>query len=154
MADERGADAPKEDARKCWEKADTEGRKLDVRQYPELNAIFYTANPSEFVKMRINALSAMAAPDVFLGPVFAINRPIASWSFPASLYLRSMRVPATSVLRPWPWSTTLRKRYSVCSLHMSIILNVRGLGCLHLRVRVSSRIGWTIPFKRGSAATI
>jgi len=82
MTDERGADASKEEVSKQWEKADTEGRKLDVRQYPELNAIFYTANPSEFVKMRIDALSAMAAPDVFLGPVFAINRPIASMVFP------------------------------------------------------------------------
>jgi hypothetical protein len=29
---------------KPWEEGDAEGRKLDARQFGELNAIFYTAN--------------------------------------------------------------------------------------------------------------
>jgi hypothetical protein len=38
---------------KPWEKDDPKGRRLDPGQYPELNAVFYTADPAEFIKMRI-----------------------------------------------------------------------------------------------------
>ena len=49
--------------RKTWEQADDAGRKLDSRQFPELNAVFYTARPSEFISMRIMALSLLACDD-------------------------------------------------------------------------------------------
>ena len=48
---------------KPWEKDDPKGRRLDPGQYPELNAVFYTADPAEFIKMRIESLSLMAGSD-------------------------------------------------------------------------------------------
>jgi hypothetical protein len=39
---------------KSSEEDDEEGKKLDPRQFPELNAVFYTARPSEFIKMRVD----------------------------------------------------------------------------------------------------
>ncbi|MDT5350659.1 MAG: hypothetical protein QOH91_3946, partial [Mycobacterium sp.] len=45
---------------KPWEKDDPKGRQLDPGHYPELNAVFYTADPAEFIKMRIESLSLMA----------------------------------------------------------------------------------------------
>jgi hypothetical protein len=67
--------------RKSWEKNDPHGRKLDPRQFPELNAVFYTADPAAFIKMRIEALSLMACDDESLAPAFASNRMIGSVSF-------------------------------------------------------------------------
>jgi hypothetical protein len=56
---------------KPWEKDDPKGRRLDPGQYPELNAVFYTADPAEFIKMRIESLSLMACSDEQLGPLYA-----------------------------------------------------------------------------------
>jgi hypothetical protein len=36
---------------KPCEEDDEEGKKLDPRQFPEPNAVFYGARPSEFIKM-------------------------------------------------------------------------------------------------------
>jgi hypothetical protein len=44
---------------KPWEKDDPTGRRLDPGQYPELNAMFYNADPAGFIKMRIELLSLM-----------------------------------------------------------------------------------------------
>jgi len=44
---------------KPWEKDDPKGRRLDPGQYPELNAMFYNADPAGFIKMRIELLSLM-----------------------------------------------------------------------------------------------
>jgi hypothetical protein len=59
---------------KPWEKQDDDGRKLDTRQFPELNATFYTARPAEFVNMRINMLSLVACSDEILASAFASER--------------------------------------------------------------------------------
>jgi hypothetical protein len=40
-----------------------DGRKLDPRQFPELNAAFYMADPADFIRMRIEVLSLMACED-------------------------------------------------------------------------------------------
>ncbi|BBX69716.1 hypothetical protein [Mycolicibacterium psychrotolerans] len=69
---------------KSWEQADAAGRTLDSRQFPELSAVFYTADPSEFIKMRVKMLSLMGSPDVFLAPAFAIDRRIGSMAFGGS----------------------------------------------------------------------
>jgi hypothetical protein len=63
---------------KPWEDDDANGKKLDPRQFPELNAVFYTADPAEFIKMRVKMLSLVGSPDVFLGPAFAVDRRIGS----------------------------------------------------------------------------
>jgi hypothetical protein len=59
---------------KPWEKDDSRGRRLDPGQYPELNAMFYNADPAEFIKMRIESLSLMACADEQLAPVFGADR--------------------------------------------------------------------------------
>jgi hypothetical protein len=66
---------------KPWEKNDPKGRRLDPGQYPELNAVFYTADPAEFIKMRIESLSLMACSDEQLGPLFASDRMIGTAHF-------------------------------------------------------------------------
>lgn len=66
---------------KPWEKDDPKGRRLDPGQYPELNAVFYTADPAEFIKMRIESLSLMACSDEQLGPLFASDRMIGAAQF-------------------------------------------------------------------------
>ena len=63
---------------KPWEKDDPQGRRLDPGQYPELNAVFYTADPAEFIKLRIEALSLMACSDEQLAPVFGADRVMSS----------------------------------------------------------------------------
>ena len=68
-------------ATKPWEKADAEGRRLDTRQYPELNAVFYSADPAAFINMRIEALSLMACPDQQLVSAYQTDRRIGSVSF-------------------------------------------------------------------------
>jgi hypothetical protein len=66
---------------KPWEKDDPKGRRLDPSQYPELNAVLYTADPAEFIKMRIESLSLMACTDEQLGPAFAADRMIGAAHF-------------------------------------------------------------------------
>ena len=44
--------------------------------YPELNAMFYNADPAEFIKMRIESLSLMACTDEQLAPAFGADRSI------------------------------------------------------------------------------
>lgn len=61
---------------KPWEKDDPRGRRLDPGQYPELNAVFYTADPAEFIKMRIESLSLMACSDDQLAPLYATDRTV------------------------------------------------------------------------------
>jgi len=61
---------------KPWEKDDPKGRRLDPGQYLELNAVFYTADPAEFIQMRIESLSLMACTDEQLGSAFAADRTI------------------------------------------------------------------------------
>lgn len=61
---------------KPWEKGDPKGRRLDPGQYPELNAVFYTADPAEFIKMRIESLSLMACSDDQLAPLYATDRTV------------------------------------------------------------------------------
>jgi hypothetical protein len=69
---------------KPWQDDDADGKKLDTRQFPELNAVFYTADPSDFIKMRVKMLSLVGTPDVFLGPAFAVDRRIGSMAFGGS----------------------------------------------------------------------
>ena len=52
------------------------GRRLDPGQYPELNAVFYTADPAEFIKMRIESLSLMACSDERLAPLYGTDRTV------------------------------------------------------------------------------
>jgi hypothetical protein len=66
---------------KPWEKDDPKGRRLDPGQYPEMNAVFYTADPAEFIKMRIESLSLMAGSDEQLGLLFAADRMIGAAQF-------------------------------------------------------------------------
>jgi hypothetical protein len=61
---------------KPWENEDPKGRKLDPCQYPELNAVFYTADPAEFIKMRIESLSLMACSDDQLSPLYGTDRTV------------------------------------------------------------------------------
>ena len=56
-----------------WENPDDQGRVLDQSQFPELNALFYTASPSDFIR-RINVMALIAAPDSSLAPAFAVHR--------------------------------------------------------------------------------
>lgn len=70
--------------RKPWEHPDDAGRKLDSRQFPELNAVFYTARPSEFISMRNLALSLLACDDAQLEPAFNADRVIGNVTFPAA----------------------------------------------------------------------
>jgi hypothetical protein len=46
-----------------------------------VNAVFYTAHPSELIKMRVEVLTLMACHDAFLAPAFAVSRRIGSMSF-------------------------------------------------------------------------
>jgi hypothetical protein len=66
---------------KPWEKDDPKGRRLDPGQYPEMNAVFYTADPAEFIKMRIESLSPLAGSDEQLGLLFAVDRMIGAAQF-------------------------------------------------------------------------
>jgi hypothetical protein len=68
---------------KPWEKDDPKGRRLDPGQYPEMNAVFYTADPAEFIKMRIEALSLLAGTDDQLAPLFAADRMVGAAHFGA-----------------------------------------------------------------------
>lgn len=61
---------------KPWEEPDHLGRVLDAHQLPELNALFYSADPSEFIKMRIETLSLLACQDEVLAPAYGSDRPI------------------------------------------------------------------------------
>jgi len=51
---------------KPWEKNDPKGRRLDPGQYPELNAVFYTADPAEFIKMPIEEAFRMSGKQIKL----------------------------------------------------------------------------------------
>jgi hypothetical protein len=57
-----------------WKKGDAAGRRLDPRQYPEFNAMFYGGDPAEFIKMRIESLSLMACSDEQLTPAYGSDR--------------------------------------------------------------------------------
>ncbi|AGB22153.1 hypothetical protein Mycsm_01761 [Mycobacterium sp. JS623] len=61
---------------KPWDKPDDQGRSLDTRQFPELNATFYTARPADLINMRINMLSLVACSDEVLASAFASERRI------------------------------------------------------------------------------
>jgi hypothetical protein len=63
---------------KPWEKSDAQGRRLDPGHYTELNAMFYNADPGEFIKMRIEALSLMVCADEQLAPAFGVDRIVAT----------------------------------------------------------------------------
>lgn len=54
------------------------GPKLAKEQFSELNATFYTANPAEFLMMRIEALSLMCCTDSQLKTVYGSDRSIGS----------------------------------------------------------------------------
>ena len=90
--------------RKKWEEADSEGRVVDKRQFPELNAFFYSADPSEFIKLRSQVLSMMAIDDAFLAPAFAVDREIGSMRFsgggvpPVDARMRYMRTEAVNIV--------------------------------------------------------
>lgn len=77
---------------KPWETNDPKGRLLDPAQFPELNAVLYTADPAEFIKMRIESLSLMAGTDEQLAPVFAADKFIGAAHFGST-------VPPTSPAR-------------------------------------------------------
>ncbi|PYE14067.1 hypothetical protein DFR67_114166 [Williamsia limnetica] len=49
--------------------------------FSELNATFYTADPGEFLTMRVEALSLMAAPDEALAASFGSERTIGATQF-------------------------------------------------------------------------
>ncbi|MCV7368525.1 hypothetical protein CRI77_22400 [Mycolicibacterium duvalii] len=74
---------------KPWEQDDPKGRRLDPAQYPELNAVFYTADPAEFIKMRIESLSLMACSDDQLAPLYGTDRTI------GAAYLGAMAPPTS-----------------------------------------------------------
>lgn len=63
-------------SKKAWEEPDAQGRVLDERQFPELNAVFYSADPSEFIKMRVESLALMACKDEALAPAYGSDRPV------------------------------------------------------------------------------
>jgi hypothetical protein len=46
-----------------------------------MNAVFYTADPAEVIKMRIESLSLMAGTDEQLAPLFAADRMIGAAQF-------------------------------------------------------------------------
>jgi hypothetical protein len=69
---------------KAWEKDDPKGRRLDPGQYPEPNAVFYAADPAEFINMRMETLSLMACSDEQLTPVFGTDRMIGTAHFGAT----------------------------------------------------------------------
>jgi hypothetical protein len=71
-----------------WEEPDHLGRVLDARQFPELNAVFYSADPSEFIKMRVETLALLACKDEVLAPVYASDRPIGE-----SIHFKATPVP-------------------------------------------------------------
>ncbi|WP_425005767.1 hypothetical protein [Mycolicibacterium sp. S3B2] len=77
-------------SKKRWEEPDAEGRVLDPGQFPELNAVFYSAEPSEFIKMRIENLALMACTDEALAPAYGSDRPVGD----------TLHYPATSVPHP------------------------------------------------------
>ena len=77
-------------SKKKWEAPDEQGRVLDPGQFPELNAVFYSADPSEFIKMRIENLALMACMDEVLAPAYGSDRPIGD----------TLHYPATSVPHP------------------------------------------------------
>lgn len=77
-------------SKKKWEAPDEQGRVLDPGQFPELNAVFYSADPSEFIKMRIDSLALMACTDEVLAPAYGSDRPIGN----------TLHFPATSVPHP------------------------------------------------------
>lgn len=91
-------------SKKKWESPDDQGRLLDPRQFPELNAMFYNADPSEFIKMRFRVLSLMAVPDPFLAPAFAVDRQIASIRFgggevpPPDVRMRYLRTETVAIV--------------------------------------------------------
>lgn len=75
---------------KKWDDPDGQGRVLDPAQFPELNAVFYSADPSEFIKMRIESLALMACEDEVLAPAYGSKRPIGD----------TLHFPANSVPHP------------------------------------------------------
>ncbi|MCB9441178.1 MAG: hypothetical protein H6523_13130 [Mycolicibacterium sp.] len=87
---------------KPWEKDDPKGRRLDPRQFPELNAVLYTTDPAEFIKMRIESLSLMAGTDEQLAPVFAADKLIGAAHFgsmvPPSLAERDRYIRMEAVM--------------------------------------------------------
>jgi hypothetical protein len=87
---------------KPWEKNDPKGRRLDSGQYPELNAVFYGADPAEFIKMRIESLSLMACSDEQLTPAFSADRVIGTARFgamdPPALDARKRYIRMESVM--------------------------------------------------------
>ena len=90
---------------KPWEKSDAQGRRLDPGHYTELNAMFYNADPGEFIKMRIEALSLMVCADEQLAPAFGVDRIVATPQPDAEL-LR--RLPPSAL-----WSLPTSRRVSV-----------------------------------------
>jgi hypothetical protein len=92
---------------KPWENDDPKGRRLDPGQFAELNAMFYSADPAEFIKMRIESLSLMACSDEQLAPVFGADRAI------TTARSRDVDLPEASALfgATDPPDLAARKRY-------------------------------------------
>ena len=59
---------------KPWEEDDAEGRKLDPGQFDELNGVLYSADPADFIKMRVEVLSLMVSDEHALSAVYGTNR--------------------------------------------------------------------------------
>jgi hypothetical protein len=74
-----------------------EADNLDPGQYPELNALFYTADPSGFIKMRIESLSLMACSDDLLNVTARFTRTAGGPT------CRSRRVGASAVSGDLLW---------------------------------------------------
>ncbi len=100
---------------KPWEKNDPKGRLLDPAQFPELNAVLYTADPAEFIKMRIESLSLMAGTDEQLAPVFAADKLIGPAHFgamvPPSLAARERYIRMEAVMIANHASETLLRMF-------------------------------------------
>lgn len=100
---------------KPWEKDDPRGRLLDPGQFPELNAVLYTADPAEFIKMRVESLSLMAGTDEQLAPVFAADKLIGPAHFgamvPPSLAARERYIRMEAVMIANHASETLLRMF-------------------------------------------
>ncbi|WP_029108701.1 hypothetical protein [Mycobacterium sp. URHD0025] len=100
---------------KPWEKNDPKGRLLNPAQFPELNAVLYTADPAEFIKMRIESLSLMAGTDEQLAPVFAADKLIGAAHFgsmvPPSLAARDRYIRMEAVMIANHASETLLRMF-------------------------------------------
>lgn len=133
-------------SKKAWAEPDAQGRVLDERQFPELNAVFYSADPSEFIKMRVESLALMACKDEPLLP-HTDQTVLSEIRFVSRARQFRILSSATSSCG-WKRSRSFimrRKLFSDCSSHMSIFRSARGWECPRRLTSPSSRSRSTPP---------